>query len=138
MNVLHTSLSTPQFIPEFKLPKMPKPRNEEALEVIQKCRNLELVISELTGGVLVYVPLWYEFKKKLNPSADERIRVREFRDVCKYFERISNKKSPAGHGRWHLWETGSFGYQAKFIYDEKLKKEVLLRRKDGRPVGERW
>lgn len=117
---------------------MPKPRNKEALVIIERCRNLGFVISELSGGVLVYVPLWDEFKKKLNPTSDESNRVREFRFVCKYFEKISNKKSPAGHGRWHLWETGSFRFDGKFIKDEKLKKEVILRRKDGRPVGERW
>ncbi len=117
---------------------MTKPRNKEALEVIQKCRNLELVISELSGGVLVYVPLWDEFTGKLNPSADERVRVREFRDVCKFFERISNKKSPAGHGRWHLWETGSFASHGKFSLDAKSKKTVFKQRKDGRPVGEKW
>jgi hypothetical protein len=117
---------------------MPKPRNKEALDIIEKCRSLDFVISELSGGVLVYVPLWDEFKKKLSPTSDESVRVREFRDVCKFFERISNKKAPAGHGRWHLWETGSFRFHGKFIYDEKLKKEVHLRRKDGRPVGEKW
>lgn len=115
-----------------------KSRNIEALDIIEKCRRLELVISELSGGVLVYVPLWPEFKAKLDPKTDESGRVREFRVICKFFERISNKKVPAGHGRWHIWETGSFRSDGKIIYDKDLKKEVLLRRADGLPVGEKW
>ena len=115
-----------------------KPRNKEALDIIDKCRRLDLVIAKLSGGVLVHIPLWVDFKERLNPHADESVRVRDFRAVCKFFERISNKKAPNGHGRWHIWETGSFRSDGKFVYVRNLKKEVLLRRADGLPVGEKW
>jgi len=117
---------------------MAKPRNKETLDIIDKCRRLDLVIAELSGGVLVHVPLWADFKNKLDPSADESVRVRDFRSVCSFFERVSNKKALAGHGRWHIWETGSFRSDGKFIADRNQKKEVFLRRADGLPVGEKW
>jgi hypothetical protein len=111
---------------------MAKPRNKEALDIIDKCRRLDLVIEELSGGVLVHVPLWADFKRKLDPSVDESVRVRDFRSVCNFFERISNKKAPAGHGRWFLWETGSFGAWGR------ATNKGFVRRTDRRPVGEKW
>jgi hypothetical protein len=117
---------------------MSKQLNKEALDIIERCRRLGFVISELSGGVLVHVPLWVDFKKILDPQADESVRVKDFRVVCRYFERINKKKFPVGHGRWHLWGTGSYHYDGRLTFDQRSGKVIPVRRKDGLPVGEKW
>ena len=108
---------------------MAKKSNPEAVKIIALCRELGFVCAELSGGVLVEIPSWKGFQKKL-PVSDATPQVRSFHEVARFFERLSGKLKRC-EGRWKLWHTGSVGIDGFFADSPTLRKER------SKPIGQR-
>lgn len=84
---------------------MPKPSHAPTVEIINLCRELGFVRSELSGGVCVDLPTWQQFKLTL-PPGDARVQIRAFHRVRDYIE--GNSRVPDIRRRWKIWHTGTF------------------------------
>lgn len=76
---------------------------------------------------MVYIPTFAEFKPNLDPMKDESEKVRAFRSVTKFFEKMTRVKD--GNGRWFLWETGAWRI------DAYQTKNGIKHRRDKTPPG---
>jgi hypothetical protein len=83
---------------------MSRKSDPTTVTVIELCRVLGFVSSELSGGVVVELPTWNEFKRTL-PAEGAHTQIDGFRTVTKFFD--SRIRMPDIRRRWKVWHTGT-------------------------------
>jgi hypothetical protein len=98
---------------------MAKKKNPLIVSVIKKCRELDLVKSEVLGGVVLEIP--YLNSEKL--SGDYKFILDS---LCQNYG-VKKKDISMFYGRFQLWETGSF--RKTFPAPNSLSKPTIEKSK---------
>ncbi|MDB4506643.1 hypothetical protein N9055_00300 [Akkermansiaceae bacterium] len=81
--------------------------NKEFFQAIKLCRELGIVVSELSGGVVVDFPTWKDFRDTLSGARTDTDghRLEIYKILKPFFRKIYRSKD--GAGRYHIWQTGT-------------------------------
>jgi hypothetical protein len=81
-----------------------KKSDPQAVEIIDLCREMGFVISELDGGIMIEFPSFKQFLKGLPPSGAQE-QVSEYRRIEAFL--FSRFRIPDMRRRWKIWHTGT-------------------------------
>ena len=82
--------------------------NEDFLEAIERSKEFDIVVSELSGGIVADFPTWNDFKESLSGdyTDEDGERVALYKKLKPFFRKLGQSKD--GAGRYHIWQTGTY------------------------------
>ena len=86
---------------------MAKPKDPIVADLINKCRELGLVKSELSGGAIIELPTFQDFRKTLH-ELDAKAKIDTYHYILNGLRKRYGFTKKMIIGRFSLWQTGTF------------------------------